>query len=67
MKLVTVEVEGKVRPGRLEEGHIVDLSSLGPDLRSILESGALDRARSAGGNRIPLQGARLLAQSKIRR
>ena len=61
MKLVTVELEGRARPGRLEEGHIVDLGSLGPDLRSILESGALDRARSAGGNRIPLQGARLLA------
>jgi 2-keto-4-pentenoate hydratase/2-oxohepta-3-ene-1,7-dioic acid hydratase in catechol pathway len=61
MKLVTVEVEGKDRPGRLEQGHIVDLISLGPDLRSILESGALDRARSAGGNRTPLQGVRLLA------
>jgi 2-keto-4-pentenoate hydratase/2-oxohepta-3-ene-1,7-dioic acid hydratase in catechol pathway len=61
MKLVTVEVDGKVRPGRLEDDYIVDLSSLGPDLRSILDSSALGRAGSAGGNKIPLKDARLLA------
>lgn len=61
MKLVTVEVEGKARPGRIANDHIVDLSSMGPDLRSILESGGLDRACSAEGSKIPLKGARLLA------
>lgn len=61
MKLVTVEVEGKPRPGRLANDHIVDLSSIGPDLRSILENGDLDRMRSVDGRRIPLGNARLLA------
>jgi 2-keto-4-pentenoate hydratase/2-oxohepta-3-ene-1,7-dioic acid hydratase in catechol pathway len=61
MKLVTVEVEGKACPGRLADDHIIDLSSIGPDLRSILESGGLDRARSADGRRISLRVARLLA------
>jgi len=61
MKLVTVEVEGKARPGRIADDHIIDLSGIGPDLRSILESGGLDRACSAEGNKIPLKGARLLA------
>jgi 2-keto-4-pentenoate hydratase/2-oxohepta-3-ene-1,7-dioic acid hydratase in catechol pathway len=61
MKLVTVEVEGHARPGRIAEDHIIDLSGIGPDLRSILESGGLDRARSAEGSRISLKGARLLA------
>jgi 2-keto-4-pentenoate hydratase/2-oxohepta-3-ene-1,7-dioic acid hydratase in catechol pathway len=61
MKLVTVEVEGKACPGRLADDHIIDLSSIGPDLRSILESDGLDRARSAEGRRISLRGARLLA------
>jgi 2-keto-4-pentenoate hydratase/2-oxohepta-3-ene-1,7-dioic acid hydratase in catechol pathway len=61
MKLVTVEVEGNACPGRLADDHIIDLSTIGPDLRSILESGGLDRARSAEGRRISLRGARLLA------
>ena len=61
MKLVTIEFEGKVRPGRLGGDEIIDLSDIGPDLRSVLESGGLDRARSAKGSRIPLKGARLLA------
>jgi len=43
------------------DSDIVDLSSIGPDLRSILESGNLDRARSAEGNKIPLNRAKLLA------
>jgi hypothetical protein len=46
IKFVTVEVQGKVRPGRVADDYIVDLSDIGPDLRSILESGGLDRARS---------------------
>ena len=61
MKLVTVEVDGKARPGRIADDHIIDLSGIGPDLRSILESGGLDRARSVEGSKIPLKGARLLA------
>jgi len=61
MKLVTVEVDGKARPGRIADDHIIDLSGIGPDLRSILESGRLDRARSVEGSKIPLMGARLLA------
>jgi len=48
MKLVTVEVDGKARPGRSADDHIIDLSGIGPDLRSILESGGLDRARYSG-------------------
>lgn len=61
MKLVTVEVEGRACPGRIADDHIIDLSGIGPDLRSILEFGGLDRARSAEGSKIPLKGARLLA------
>ena len=61
MKLVTVEFEGKPRPGRLDGDGIIDLSDLGPDLRTILESGGLERARLATGGRIPLKGTRLLA------
>jgi len=61
MKLVTVDIEGKARPGRIADDHIIDLSGIGPDLRSILESGGLDRARRAEGSKIWLKGARLLA------
>src|SRR5947207_9855614 len=61
MKLATVDVEGKARPGRIADDHIIDLSGIGPDLRSILESGGLDRARRAEGRKISLKGARLLA------
>jgi 2-keto-4-pentenoate hydratase/2-oxohepta-3-ene-1,7-dioic acid hydratase in catechol pathway len=61
MKLVTVEVEGVARPGRVADDHIVDLSRIGPDLRNILESGGLDRARATEGRKIPLRDARLLA------
>ncbi len=61
MKLVSVEVEGQVRPGRLADDYIVDLSSIGPDLRSNLECGGLDRARSLEGGKISLSRARLLA------
>jgi acylpyruvate hydrolase len=61
MKLATVDVEGKARPGRIADDHIIDLSGIGPDLRSILESGGLDRARRAEGSKISLKGARLLA------
>jgi len=61
MKLVTVDIEGKARPGRIADDHIIDLSGIGPDLRSILESGGLDRAHRAEGSKIWLKGARLLA------
>jgi acylpyruvate hydrolase len=61
MKLVTVAIEGKTCPGRIADDQIIDLSGIGPDLRSIIESGGLDRARSVKGSKIPLKGARLLA------
>jgi 2-keto-4-pentenoate hydratase/2-oxohepta-3-ene-1,7-dioic acid hydratase in catechol pathway len=61
MKLVMIEADGKVCPGRIAGDRIVELSGLGTDLRSILESGHLDRARSAEGRSIPLGSVKLLA------
>src|SRR5689334_20855389 len=61
MKLVMVEADGKVWPGRIESDNVVDLSALGPDLRSILESGQLDRARSTEGIAISLASVKLRA------
>ena len=61
MKLVTVEIDGRPRPGLLSGDDIVDLSSVAPDLRAILESGRLDRLRSVEGKRIPRKGAKLRA------
>jgi 2-keto-4-pentenoate hydratase/2-oxohepta-3-ene-1,7-dioic acid hydratase in catechol pathway len=61
MKLVTVEIEGKGRPGLMSGDDIVDLSGIAPDLRGILEAGALDRVRSSQGKKIPRKGAKLLA------
>src|SRR5215831_15830387 len=61
MKLVMIEADGKVCPGRIAGDRVVELSGLGTDLRSILESGHLDRARSAEGRSIPLRSVKLLA------
>jgi 2-keto-4-pentenoate hydratase/2-oxohepta-3-ene-1,7-dioic acid hydratase in catechol pathway len=61
MKLVTVEIDGRSRPGLVLGDDIVDLSSVAPDLRAILESGRLDRLRSVEGKRIPRKGAKLRA------
>ena len=35
MKLVTFQIDGQARPGRLAGDHIVDLGALAPDLRGI--------------------------------
>jgi 2-keto-4-pentenoate hydratase/2-oxohepta-3-ene-1,7-dioic acid hydratase in catechol pathway len=61
MKLVTFEIEGQARPGRLAGEEIVDLQSLAPDLRALLERGLLDKARTAAGTTYPRQKAKLLA------
>ena len=61
MKFVTVEIEGKARPGVIAGDNIVDLSSIATDLRGVLEAGALDRVRSFQGKTISRKGAKLLA------
>jgi acylpyruvate hydrolase len=61
MKLVTFEINGEARPGRLAGDAVVDLSALAPGVREILAKGLLERARTAPGNSIPLKGAKLLA------
>lgn len=64
MKLVTVEIDGRARPGVIEGDSIVDLSSIAPDLRSILEANALDRIRAfqqQNARTIARKGAKLLA------
>ena len=67
MKLVMIEADGKVCPGRIEGDCVVELGGLGTDLRSILESGHLERARSAEGRSIPLGNVKLLSpQSRDR-
>src|SRR3989475_7182873 len=58
MKLVTVEIDGRARPGLVEGDNIVDLSGIAPDLRSLLELGRLDGLQ---GKTIPRKGAKLLA------
>jgi 2-keto-4-pentenoate hydratase/2-oxohepta-3-ene-1,7-dioic acid hydratase in catechol pathway len=58
MKLVTVEIEGKARPGLIAGDDIIDLSGIAPDLRSLLEMGRLDRLQ---GKAVPRKGAKLLA------
>jgi acylpyruvate hydrolase len=61
MKLVTVEIDGRARPGVIAGESIVDLGSIAPDVRTILESGSLDRVASMQGKTIPRKGAKLLA------
>jgi acylpyruvate hydrolase len=61
MKLVTFELAGVARPGRLAGDEIVDLQSLAPDLRGILERGLLPKAGSAPGPAHPLKRVKLLA------
>ena len=51
MKLVTFQIDGQARPGRLAGDHIVDLGALAPDLRGILELGLLARAAAPWGGR----------------
>ncbi|MGH6784111.1 MAG: fumarylacetoacetate hydrolase family protein [Sphingomicrobium sp.] len=58
MKLVTFEVDGRTRAGRLEGEAIVEL---GASVKEILASGALDRARQATGARHAPKAVKLLA------
>lgn len=66
MKLLSFEYDGRVAIGALRDEHIIDLSSIAPDMISLIELGdeGLARAReavSASTTSIPLAGARLLA------
>lgn len=61
MKLVTFEINGEARPGRLSGDEVVELQSLAPDLRGILDGGLLDKAAAASGKAHPLMRVKLLA------
>jgi 2-keto-4-pentenoate hydratase/2-oxohepta-3-ene-1,7-dioic acid hydratase in catechol pathway len=66
MKLVTVEIEGHARPGVIAGDDIVDLGDVAVDIRGLLASGGLDKARSISSSpgkerRVALQGAKLHA------
>jgi acylpyruvate hydrolase len=66
MHLVTFTTDRQPRPGVLAGADIIDLSSTAPDVRSILESGNLEKVRAllnAPGRekRIPAKDAKLLA------
>jgi 2-keto-4-pentenoate hydratase/2-oxohepta-3-ene-1,7-dioic acid hydratase in catechol pathway len=61
MKLVTFEIDGQVRPGRLAGDQIVDLHALAPDVRTLLERNLLDKAAAAAGRSFPSKEAKLLA------
>ncbi len=61
MKLVTFEIDGKPRPGRLAGDQVIDLSALAPDLRSLLERGLVDAAAKATGSAVARAQAKLLA------
>jgi acylpyruvate hydrolase len=66
MKLVTVEIEGHARPGVIAGDDIVDLGAVAADIRGLLASGGLDKARSISSSpgkerRVPLKGAKLHA------
>jgi 2-keto-4-pentenoate hydratase/2-oxohepta-3-ene-1,7-dioic acid hydratase in catechol pathway len=61
MKLVTFDMDGEARPGRLSGDEIVDLKGLAPDVRSILEHGLLGTAREASGRSFSVRQAKMLA------
>jgi 2-keto-4-pentenoate hydratase/2-oxohepta-3-ene-1,7-dioic acid hydratase in catechol pathway len=61
MKLVTFDMDGEARPGRLSGDEIVDLKGLAPDVRSILEHGFLGTAREASGRSFSVRQAKMLA------
>jgi 2-keto-4-pentenoate hydratase/2-oxohepta-3-ene-1,7-dioic acid hydratase in catechol pathway len=61
MKLVTFQIDNQTRPGRLDGDHIVDLSALALDVRSILELGLLSKAATATGRTVPHTEVKLLA------
>jgi 2-keto-4-pentenoate hydratase/2-oxohepta-3-ene-1,7-dioic acid hydratase in catechol pathway len=61
MKLVTFEIDGQIRPGRLAGDEIVDLHGLAADLRTVLERGLLDKAAAATGRSFARKDVKLLA------
>jgi 2-keto-4-pentenoate hydratase/2-oxohepta-3-ene-1,7-dioic acid hydratase in catechol pathway len=61
VKLVTFQLDGKARPGRLAGDEIVDLQPLAPDVRALLERGLVDPARKASGKSVSIKDVRLLA------
>ena len=65
MKLASYTDGGAVRIGRVEGNELVDLSTSGlpMDMTALLELGpdALQKARTAGGRRVPLSSVTLLA------
>ena len=61
MKLVTFQIDNQTHPGRLAGDHIVDLGALAPDVRSLLERGLVDQARTASGKSLSIRDVTLLA------
>ena len=61
MRLVTFEIDGQARPGRLAGDEVVDLQALAPDLRGILERGLLQKAGATSGQAHALKHVKLLA------
>jgi len=61
MHLVTFEHDGEARPGRLVGETIVELAALAPDLRTLIERGLIDKARTFAGKEFVRKNVRLLA------
>lgn len=61
MKLVTFQLGGEARPGRLAGDAVVDLGSMAPDVRAILERDLLQKARTATGKTYARSDVKLLA------
>lgn len=61
MKLVTFEVDGQARPGRMDGDEIADLTAVAPDVRTLLERGLLDKAAAAAGRTFARKEVKLLA------
>ena len=61
MKLVTFQLGGEARPGRLAGDAVVDLGSMAPDVRAILERDLLQKARTAAGKTYARSDVKLLA------
>lgn len=61
MKLVTFEIDGQARPGRLDGEQIYDLTAVAPDIRTLLERGLLDKVGAADGRSFARKEVKLLA------
>jgi 2-keto-4-pentenoate hydratase/2-oxohepta-3-ene-1,7-dioic acid hydratase in catechol pathway len=61
MRLVSFEVDGAARPGRLAGDEIVDLSALAPDLKTLLERSLVEKAAGATGRAFRRKEVKLLA------